>query len=225
MKAGRHAAGRAESPESTAGDPRLRQLQLALGNDAFRAQMNQGRTDRSTMLTHLVDRLGVMQELQSREMKMLDRGAGYDWWREVARSTQGAMAHPDPNRWHEPARVYKEAGEALCKGDLSRGHQLLEKAMQAEDFVVERMSEVVDTKDLESDTRPDTGMLDGLVAAGQVEPCEPPSGLEIADRILATQIDEPMTSELRRTRVPWWAIEEEEDEEDGDGDGDEAGGE
>lgn len=223
LRAGRHAAGRAESPESTVGDPRLRQLQLSLGNDAFRMQMDQGRTDRSTMLTHVVDRLEVMQELQRRESGLLDRGSAFDWWRDVARSPDGAQAHPDPNRWHEPAHAYKEAADALCRGDLSRGHQLLEKAMKVEDQVVDQMSHLVDTTDLESDARPDSAMLDGLVASGQVEPCEPPGGLDVADAILTKQYEVPQTADLRRTRAPWWA-DEEEDEDGEEGGGDGAGG-
>ena len=102
----------------------------------------------------------------------------------------------------------------------------IEKAMEIENQTVERMSEVVDLSNLQDDARPDKEALDGLVAMGQVEPCDPPEGLQIATAIIQTQVDEPKTSELRRTRPPWWAMEEEEEDEDGagDGGGDGAGG-
>lgn len=219
LTAGRKAAGRAESVDSTVGDPRVRQLQRGLGNDELRQQLDQGRADRGTMLAHVIDRLGVIEELQSRELRLLDRGATFEWWRAVSRDDNEDVSVPDPNHWHEVARTYKLASEALCAGNLGRGHELLERAMKLDDHEVDKMTELVDTTGVDFETRPDVGVLDGLVGVGNVEPCAPPEGIEVADRILSIQVDIHRTPEVRKGASPWWGEDEEEDEEDGAGDG------
>lgn len=217
--AGRRAAGRAESADSTIGDPRVRQLQKGLGNDELRKQLDQGRADRATMLAHVVDRLGVIEELQHRELRLLDRGATFEWWRAVSRDDNEDVSVPDPNHWHGVARAYKLATEALCAGNLARGHELLERAMDLDDHEVDQMTELVDTTGIDFDSRPDTHALDGLVGVGSVEPCEPPDGIAIADKILSVAVDIHRTPEIRKGQSPWWGEDEEEDEADGAGDG------
>ena len=219
LLAGRSASGRAESAESLAGDPALRRLQASVGNEGLRALMNQGRADRGTMLAHVVDRLSVMQQLQLRENSLLDRGAGFEWQRQLARDDK-KITLPDPNRWHAPTEAYKKAVKALCQGDITRGVQLLESAMALEQKTMDQMSSLVDLVDLESDARPDNNVLDGLMQVGQLEPIAPPPGIEIADAILSKEVPLPHVPEVRRPG-PWWArhLDEEEEEEEGDGEG------
>lgn len=224
-KAGRHAYGRAESPTANVGDPQLRELQAALGNEGMRRQMDQGRADRSIMLAHVTDRLNIMQELQGREASMLaDRGAQYDWWREAAKSGQTPeyerMTTPDPNRWHEAAEAYRLAAKALGDGDIGQGRRHLEAAMQIEDRAMDGMSDLVGKENLEDAARPDSGFLDGLVEVGQVEPCDVPEAMDVAEKILSLRVEVPDIPRLRAPK-PWWAEEEEEEE----GDAPPAGGE
>lgn len=228
LKAGRHAYGRAESATANVADPQLRQLQASLGNDEMRQQVDQGRADRSLMLAHVTDRLNIMHELQGREIGALDRGAQWDWWRDAAKSGQGAtmehMTTPDPNRWHEAAAAYKEALLVLSRGDIGNGRQKLEHAMEIEDRTMERFTEIVGLENLEDATRPDSGFLDGLVEVGQVEPCDVPESVQTADQILTTIVDVPEIPRLRAPKKPWWAEDEEEEEEDAPpGDGDASG--
>ncbi len=207
------------------GDPALRQLQQSVGNDELRQQLNQGRADRATMLAHVMDRLNVVHELQRRELSLvLGRGASYEWWRQVAKANGEEVTLPDPTRWHDAAAAYKDAASSLARGDLSRGRQQLERAMEIDDRTVRQMTDLVSTADLEFATRPDTSALDDLVAIGTVEPIDVPDEIRsTADDILKVEVEAPQTPDIRVVRRPWWAEEEEEDEE-GAPDGDDPGG-
>ncbi len=200
----------------------LRRLQRAVGNDGLRQQMNQGKTDRGFMLAHIGDRLRVMREVQQRELALTERGPVYDWWRTVGKDKKGPATAPDPTRWHETARKYDQAATALCQGDISRGHALLDDAMAAENKVFASLTSLVDLTEIENDTRGDTQDLDALVSVGQLDPIARPDDLNLVKEILSVTTEGPDTPGLMQSgQTPWWAEEEEEEEEEGD---DDAGG-
>ena len=220
--AGRRASGRAESSSNRAGDPALRRMQRAVGNEGLRQQMNQGNVDRGFMLSHIGDRLRIMHEIQNREVSMTERGPVFDWSRAVARGKRDGVTGPDPSRWHETARKYDAAAEALCRGDMTRGHALLDDAMAAENKVFLQLSSIVDLTELGTDTRASTTDLDQLVNVGQLRPIDKPADLDLAKEILSVTAERPDTPGLTPVGgIPWWEKEEEEEEEE---DGDDAGG-
>jgi hypothetical protein len=175
------------------------------------------------MLAHIMDRLLLMTELQQREMSLLDRGAGFEWWREVAKDMDGSTGRPDPNRWHEPAMRYKDATEAFCRGDLERGTQQMQRAMDTEHAVFDATTSLVSTADLAANARPDTNLLDGLMNKGQVGACEAAEQMDLANGIIALTANPPLTPDLRPTATPWWAKEDEETPDDAEDDEDGGG--
>lgn len=185
-------------------------LRRSVTNRQLQGEMQQGNADRASLLTHIQDRLLVMRELQNRETLLLKRGSSYEWWREVARANDPSTGIPDPNRWREPARMYQQAIEALCRGDLQRGQQLLERAMHEDDRVVKTTTSLVSMENLEADATPANAELAQMMSFDGLDPCEAPEALSIASEIQSLDIEVQATPDIR---LPWWAREEEEEEE------------
>ena len=185
-------------------------VRRSVTNRQLHSELNQGNADRGTLLTHIQDRLLVMRELQNRESTLLQRGASYEWWRQVARANDAKTSIPDPNRWREPAKAYQRAIEALCRGDLARGQALLERAMESDDRVVRSTTELVSMENLDNDATPENADLGDMMSFDGLDPCEAPEIMSLAKEIQSVDIEVQSTPDIR---LPWWAEEEEEEEE------------
>jgi hypothetical protein len=198
---------------------RLQKLIKAVGNDEIQQRIQQGNVNREMALAFIADRLRNMRQLQLREQRLVPRGAHWEWWRQVADNYKTWFTKPEPKRWHTAAKLYEDAAKALARGNISRGKEIMDRAVKEEQKQMSKLSDLVQTEDLAFDARPDVGWLEQIVDT-EPGPCALPDDIRLAQEIqnvMDTVVD-PMNR--RRRRDPWWTLEdEEEEEEDGDGTG------
>lgn len=198
-------------------DPRISRVARIVGNNALQQRFAEGRSSRDELLALLVDRLRTIREIQTREVDLCHRGSTFTWWREVADPGKEDLTAPDPTRWHEPARLFQRAGERLCQGDLRRGHELLDQALDAERRAREGLTALVDTSDLGESS----AVLPDLPASTSVAgACDPPAELSLAREILSVTTRMPEVPHRKKGRAPWWTREEDEEEEEPGASGD-----
>lgn len=204
-------AGASRDPAPARSDARVAHLARALGNDALKQRFAEGEACRDAWLRHVVERLRTIRTLQEREVALCHRGSAFPWWRSVADPGKREITSPEPTRWHASARLYQQAAERLCQGDLLRGHTLLERAHEAERRAREALTALVDTRDVEPAPR---GSVGPLPASTEVTgSCDPPAGLSLARDILAVTTESPAIPHRKRSRDPWWTRDEDQDEE------------
>jgi len=199
-----------------AGSKQLKRMQAGLGNQAIDRQLATGNQQRDEMLAHICARLQVIEGAQAKERMAMGRER--EWFKDVAKGTEG-YHHPDPTRWHACTQLFKQAAEALCGGDLSRGAQLLERAVEAEEAAFRSVPKMVQAQlDREESTAPAPDATFQVQTEAGCASCERPKELHIAERILAIQDTVQATPPLKRARR-WWdaeGVEEEEEEEEDD---------
>ncbi len=197
--------------DKNADSAQLRQIAKMMGNDHIRETLQGGSSQRDGLLAHICARLNVLEGAQKKEQLSMSRER--EWFKGVAKGADGYHL-PDLTRWHESAKLYKKAGEALCNGQLGRGAQLLRQASAAEEAAFDSVPTFVKA-DLEahekSEGAPETAQqLDDEVACSG---CAKPADLKIADRILAHQEKMEKTPPLPRRKPTWFDEEKEEEEE------------
>jgi hypothetical protein len=194
---------------------RIQQLAKALGNDEIAKRISDGNATRDQMLAFVTERLGVMEELQRREIALTAKSADYNAFPRELDPKDLA----EPKRWKAAAEAYDQAVSAICRGDLRRGQDLLERAQKVEEQTVERMSRLVDTNEAWRAGQLDGGVLATLVGQTPTSgSCgEPPEIRARLDRILAVEQTMPELPVHKRDHDPWWTEEEEEDQPDGEG--------
>ena len=211
------AAQRARAMKSTRKD-RLQKLIRAVGNDEIQKRIQRGNVNREMALAFIAERLRNMRQLQLREIRLTKRGAHWTWWRQVADNYKTWYSKPEPTRWRQSARLYEQAAKAFARGNVSRGKEILDRAIVEETKQMDRLTELVDTNDLDFDARPDPRWLEYIVDT-EPGPCSLPEDIRLAQEIQKVEetVVDPMNR--RRRRDPWWTVEDDEDEEEGDGDG------
>ncbi len=105
-----------------------------LGNHEIQQRLKRAGGQRDAMLAFIGDRLKKIRDVQLRESAVLNQKD--QWWRDAAWREPGVWS-PEPQRWAAVANEYRQAIEALCRGNLTRGAQLLERAMDTERSAVE----------------------------------------------------------------------------------------
>lgn len=197
-----------------AGSRELARMADRLGNDRVRGLVGEAAARRDALVRFIEQRLAEIAAAQEAELReMRDRA---DWWRRLGRGG-GGVALPDPTRWREAARGYRDAAEALCAGHLGRAVSLLERAVEADRAAFRSMPPQVEME--EARRRPVDGPPE-TVGVGAGEGCprtEAPAVLQAADRIVRvcdTMDQVPMPQAMRR-HEGWWAEEDEDEEEPG----------
>ena len=194
----------------------LRQIAKVMGNDHIRDALKGGSSQRDGMLAHICARLSVLESAQSKEQLALGRER--EWFKSVASGQEGHHL-PDLTRWHESARLYKKAGEALSQGQLGRGAQLLTQAAAAEQAAFESAPDFVASEFEEHETAaaaPEAAhaINDEASCSG----CETPKDLKIADRILSRSARMDKAPPIPRRKPAWFEEQVEEEEDKGDED-------
>lgn len=205
------ARGGARDRLRDAGSKELATLARKLGNDRVQALVAQAGGKRDAMLEFIRQRLAQVKVAQEAEKKAMSKHRV--WFDEVARGKTGWKL-PDPTRWRGPAALYKKAIQALCAGDLGRGAQLLDKAVEAERAAFDSMPDQVQVPS--ATTKPEGGPeVRPFVEAGEgCTPTQAPDALAAADEILkvsARAEEQPMPRQ-QRPHVGWWDAEVEGDE-------------
>ena len=210
---GQHAL-RSGGGAQTTGDAQSRQLarlQKRMGNSEASAGVSSSATTRDALLQFICQRLQQMQGIQDKEFKafLTER----EWYREVAKGTPGYTV-PEPKRWHESAREFKEAALALSHGNVQRGCQLLDRAVAAEEAAYKALPKMVrDT--LEDDEKELSAVptAKGPASGMSLAPaCNPPPGLVYADQILSqSAVYTGLEPIYPWEEHNWWDEEEEEE--------------
>jgi hypothetical protein len=191
-----------------------------LGNREIEQRLKRATGQRDAMLAFIAERLQRIREVQLRESALLHQKD--KWWRDAAWREPGVWS-PEPQRWATVAKEYRLAIEALCRGQLSRGAQLLERAMDTERATLDAVPHGLGIHTDEEGLRGQQGYgpeADGH--GGDSDGCperERPEAYGLAGEIERfTHTARP----LRQIRVvphatPWWEEEEEEEEEEAEG--------
>ena len=182
-----------------------------LGNNVLQEHISSATAKRDQLLQFIVERLQVQQQVQDKESDALRNQN--EWYRAVFLGKPGFHV-PDPGRWAEAAGGMKKAGEALCRGDLGRATQILERALQAESAAFEALPEQVLNRLNSGQTAGHEGPAagDGLSEEDTCPTRTPPPELRIADRIIAVQPQQQKVSMKGKQPHDWWTGEDEEEE-------------
>jgi hypothetical protein len=176
----------------------------SLGNNEMQRVLKESQQNQGALLEFILGRLSIMRNLQIKENDLLK--SRNEWFIPVHR---GAETLPDPGRWKVAAEQYKKAALALCRGDISRGIQLLTTGQDAESDARKSLPERISSADKQEKTP--TISADGAI---QSAPCDPPQGLVIADRILNLVPHVADASTRKKSLHDWFAPEAEEENED-----------
>jgi hypothetical protein len=200
-----------KTTEKDGSSAHLSKIATVMGNQHVREGLKGTKTDRDTMLAHICERLQVLQGAQTKERASMSQER--EWFKQVAKGVEGFHL-PDPTRWHESARLYQRAGDALCTGQLGRGAQLLEQAAKAEETAFLGVPKFVQNElnvEQKAEAAPEEAFRTNDEAS--CTSCAKPQDLKIANRILAVIDKMEATPPIPRRKVNWWDQEIEEEEE------------
>ena len=194
----------------------MQAMAKGLGNREIEQRLKRASGQRDAMLAFIAERLRRIRDVQLQESALLHQND--KWWRDAAWREPGVWS-PEPQRWAAVAKEYREAIEALCRGQLTRGAQLLERAMDTERTAIEAVPHGLGIHPDEDGQRGDvTHGPEAADGVGEGEGC--PEREHPADHGLAREIERfsHTARPLRGIRVvphatPWWDEEEEEEEE------------
>ena len=182
-----------------------------LGNEALQEHISGASAKRDQLLQFIIERLQVQQQVQGKESDALRNQN--EWYRAVFLGKPGFHV-PDPGRWAEAAGGMKKAGEALCRGDLGRATQILERALESESAAFEALPEQVlnrlNSGQAAAHEGPAAG--DGVSEEVKCPTRTPPPELRIADRIMAVQPMQQRVAMKGKRPHDWWTGEDEEEE-------------
>lgn len=189
----------------------LRRLGRVLGNDALAGKLAQNNQMRDLLLAVVRDHLSRIALAQNAELKALaERGA---WWRRLRRGEPGVV-RPEPARWAEPARLFREAAEAVCAGDLGRGADLIQQADERE-----RAHRKATPKQVNLPKAPNTFGVEraAIAEVRDGEGCTPTTATDVVHMAaLIENVTESADPAGRlanaRHKGVWWEVEEEEEE-------------
>lgn len=186
------------------------------GNAATGDKIDGTAASRDQLLARVMERLQVMAKVQKIEQAELQRPD--QWKREVAKGEEGFHL-PDPTRWHGAAKLYRQAAQALSRGQLGRGAELLDQAQDAERAAFQSLPEMV-TDQLKAEAAPagESEAIRGHISPTAACPTSavPAAILFEADKILSVT-DRPEKAVPLPRFGKWWqglgAEEEEEEDE------------
>ena len=174
---------------SRAGDSESETLQKIaknIGNDVLTKHLDGKSQKRDEILSFICSRLQTIHGIQAKERNEMKNER--KWFRQVAKGVSGYHL-PDPTRWHESAKYFQKAAQAICNGHLGKGVQLLDKALEHERAAFNSVPKMVEVKLDEKEKTPNNRP----VIAQKIDPSaicpsvNKPKGLELADRILKSK--------------------------------------
>ncbi|MEO0605191.1 MAG: hypothetical protein AAF211_27425, partial [Myxococcota bacterium] len=194
---------------------RIRSLADQLGNQAMAELIAAGRADQDDILAFVTARLLGVAAIQDRELELVHReGAHWREWRAMGDAGLPQSKEGAPARWSEVARAYETAVDAAARGDLERARQLVRAARMVEDRVRDATTDLVRTDDVEEGRVAEPDRLADAVLHASAGPIEVPAETrEVIGRILDVTAQMPRMRGKPRSRIPWWARDEDEEEE------------
>jgi len=208
---------RSKKPASSRGSG-LAGIAGQLGNDELMERLEQGNGTRDELLELLGQRLEAMHTAQQAEVELTKRTD--NTFRTMLGESERIGDGPKPKRWIEAARLYEAAARALCSGQLHRGSNIMEQAVEADKKAfkdVESLSAFDSRLTEDNATELADEVLDPSsdVACTQ---CPLPDAMRLAHEIQeVTSSGHEEIKGQRRELDPWWMYEEEEEEEEAAG--------
>ena len=133
-------SGKSSKNASKSGDSdskRLAQIAKRVGNTDLSKHLSQNANKRDALLALISSRLNSIHEIQKIELD--EKKHQRDWYKEVARGAHGYHL-PDPTKWHECAKMFQKAAQAMCNGHLGKGAQIMEEAIKLENKARDNIS-------------------------------------------------------------------------------------
>lgn len=208
------------TPAKATATTQAQKMAKGVGNQAMNERLQASLKRRDDVLAFISGRLHGIREKQLVELDAVENRE--KWERRVSWNHKG-FTLPQPTRWNQCAEAYKQAAKALCAGNLSRGVQLLDRALELE-RVVQKSFPTFLEQELRSSTVIPTQIPDSvaLVSAGEGCPRTAlPKSMHVADDIIAVRENaRPVREWQTRSHKGWWEAEEEDATEKGDKTGD-----
>jgi hypothetical protein len=189
----------------------LRRLGRALGNEALSGRIAHNDAVRDALLAVVHERLQAVDAAQQAELKSLRERSR--WWRDLRRGARD-VGLPEPTRWGEVARLYRQATVAVCGGDLGRGVDLLRQALNAERTARRNVPTQVALPAHDAVPRQEPAAAVGVNDGEGCTPTNAPATLALADRIENVSTTQRDAARLQNTggdRV-WWGEAQEKPE-------------
>lgn len=209
-----HRSASSVESDSSGEAAQLKKIAKFMGNSHVGSSLNSSAGQRDSLLAHICERLAALERAQSKERQAMTKER--EWFKGVAKGAEGYHL-PDLTRWHESAELYKQAGNALCNGQLGRGADLLRQAEAAEKAAFESVPVFVQNTFSEQEAAsasPEQARFidDEASCTG----CSRPADLKVADRILSVSDKMDSSPPLPKRKLRWFDEELAEEEADDD---------
>lgn len=193
---------------------RLRRSIKRHGNSVSQGQIFRSDARRDSLLAFITSRLETVQKVQMKELHAVNNRE--EWFRGVYFRGNSI---PEPSRWANVGRAFRRAAEAICRGDIGRGAQLMEKAIELEKNTFESMPDYVKDR-LDSHATvpeaPPTGRPPEMDVLHATDRCRfmvvPIDIRKMSWEVEKVQTDAPLVGWRGRRLHNWWGPEEEEEE-------------
>ncbi|HMV67313.1 MAG TPA: hypothetical protein PKA64_10715 [Myxococcota bacterium] len=168
-------------------------------------QLAKGKDQQQQMLQFIEGRLAAISSAQKREISAIFPQEARVWWDEVADShkQEKGLTKPEPRHWHQAATRYREAAEAICRGDMQRGAALLRQAHQEDKKAFESLSTLTPAHEAE---KPKDNPWHDRVANLPTGSLNMPHSLSVlASRVIGERdgiADPPVREEERKATKP-----------------------
>ena len=209
-------SGLAKSSAQNMGDKdsqRLAKISSKMGNADLKHELSKNTAERDRLLAFICKRLEIMKGVQQIEHSELKHER--KWFREVAKGETGFHT-PDPKRWHEPAKAFEKAAEALCKGHIGKGIEALEKAIKIESKTYDETPKMVKEKLRNEQKKTEKGVIaqnEALAFSAICPEIHLPQMMNLVDEII--NLSDSTLSPPPMPMAWWWSkegVEEDEDE-------------
>ncbi|MBT3219360.1 MAG: hypothetical protein HN348_09740 [Proteobacteria bacterium] len=193
---------------------KLSRLGSVVGNDEIQQRLGQGGATREEMMAFIHSRLGTIRNVQLKEMEQMGHTEMRQSWKLISDSHKEDITKPDPKRWRASAALYEDAMYQICRGNIGRGAEIIERAVNEEQRAFGSLSSLVEVSDVEADTDAPECCTDTLPHEATGECAVPPEDAQLAREIQNVDKEVADSPNKKKKRDPWWTIDEEEDEED-----------
>jgi hypothetical protein len=178
-----------------------------VGNEQMAKELRSKNGERDQLLGVITARMEKVHAAQNKEAfisTQRDR-----WFLAVHK---GADTLPEPKRWCEVARLYREAALAICGGNIGRGAQLATEAIKAENEAHRNLPKMVRRDLNEKPLGAIPLLIQSIGSDATCSPCHMPNETAIAERVEAFSPEIAEASTRKKKLHNWWDKEDEEEE-------------
>lgn len=147
-----------------------------------------GREQQAQMLQFIETRLAHASSVQQREIQQTFPHPEREWGHLVAdaHKQDRGLTKPEPTEWNRVAEAYREAAQAIARGDLARGGALLRSAFDEDRKAYARLSNLVHASESE---RPHTNPWHAKVTGAPVGSVHVPKAITTLSETITAHYD------------------------------------